>query len=122
LLETELRSFSVRRKNFIENPDHPEKTKEDNVMKRRIFIRSAALGGAAASVFPAGCKPQKKVSDREQISPEPFALEEMTIGEMQKKMGEGSLTAEKVVLLRIAYAFEQPAGRRSRPQFRSALL
>jgi hypothetical protein len=32
------------------------------------------------------------------------------------------ITAEKVVLLRIAYAFEQHAGRRTRPQFRSALL
>lgn len=66
-------------------------------MKRRVFIHSAALGSATISAFPlTGCESRKEQAAKEKSAVNDFALKEMGVDAVQRKMSEGSLTAEKV--------------------------
>ena len=67
-------------------------------MKRRDFIRSGLLGGAAAIVGPTltSCQKSSQSNAVENI-PKAFELDEITISELQEGMQSGRLTARSIV-------------------------
>jgi len=66
-------------------------------MKRRDFIRSGLLGGAAAVAGPtfSSCQKSSKSNAVENI-PKVFELEEITIAKLQEGMQSGRLTARSI--------------------------
>ncbi|NPA37818.1 MAG: amidase [Chlorobi bacterium] len=71
-------------------------------MKRRSFIRFATLSGAAVTVSPfSSCKTENKKATTKEAKPNDFELNEITVDELQKRMANGTLSAEETTKLYI---------------------
>ncbi|HCW07919.1 MAG TPA: amidase [Cytophagales bacterium] len=64
-------------------------------MKRRSFIQNIALVSAAIPLIES-CAPQEKKEEVKQNVEDPFALNEITVDELQQKMKSGELTSRKI--------------------------
>lgn len=71
-------------------------------MKRRKFFQAASIGTAAVSLIPlSACRPRRKREqkgvERNGAAEDDFRLNEMTVDELQGRMGDGSETALSLV-------------------------
>lgn len=67
-------------------------------MKRRSFIQSAAIGSAAFSAAPlTGCQSQPKYGASTLPFQDEFELKEITVDDLQQKLGDGTYTSRKIV-------------------------
>ena len=65
-------------------------------MKRRNFVRLASAAGLTTIAFPfAQCRPKPNKSNEANGQPA-FEFAEMTVAEMQQRMKDGTLTAQKL--------------------------
>jgi amidase len=67
-------------------------------MKRRHFLQASALVCAATVTNPASAKPAARSENRTPlpVTPEPFALDEVTTAQLQEGMKSGTLTARSI--------------------------
>ncbi len=70
-------------------------------MKRRVFIRGAAIAGAAAAGTPwlQSCRPADRAEDSDGVLIDDFELKEESILQLQKYLEAGKYTSEKLVEL-----------------------
>ena len=66
-------------------------------MHRRDFLRTSALVSGVIAVGSAACRREDGTQSSAATIPEPFALEEATIAELQAGMTTGQFTARSIV-------------------------
>lgn len=66
-------------------------------MLRRTFFKTAALGGGALALSPLiSCSPIGRPEENEPTTVKSFELDELTIDQLQEKMGSGEYSAEEI--------------------------
>jgi amidase len=63
---------------------------------RRQFLRTSLLSGISAALLPA-CAPARALPGSAPAGVKPFALDELTIGDLQKALASGELTSQSLV-------------------------
>ena len=67
-------------------------------MNRRSFVRRSVAGAAGAAVTSVSVRTRAELRDAKSPSPAPFALDEVTIADLQRGMSSGKYTAELIAL------------------------
>jgi len=67
-------------------------------MNRRSFVRRSVAGAAGAAVTSVSVRTRAELRDVKSPSPAPFALDEVTIADLQRGMSSGKYTAELIAL------------------------